>query len=117
MLREQKAARRVSPGPARSAFKYLKSRLQSRSQFCPPPGSGVGQSQGSNPGSVWGNIGTWSGDDIARNAIMRYAIRFFLKAYVKGQVDPLKDVDTPKPKSQVPKLSSGDPAVLPEIRP
>lgn len=55
MLREQKAARRVSPGPARSAFKYLKSRLQSRSQFCPPPGSGVGQSQGNNPGSVWGN--------------------------------------------------------------
>lgn len=42
-----------------------------------------------------------SGGDIARNAIMRYAIRFFLKAYVKGQVDPLKDVDTPKPKSKL----------------
>lgn len=55
MLREQKAARRVSPGPARSAPLQLKSRLQSRSQFCPPPGSGVGQPQGDNPGTVWGN--------------------------------------------------------------
>lgn len=39
--------------------------------------------------------------EIARNAILRYAVRYFLKAYLSGQVDPLKDVETPKPKKKL----------------
>lgn len=39
--------------------------------------------------------------EIARNAILRYAVRYFLKAYLSGQVDPLKDVEVPKPKKKL----------------
>ena len=39
--------------------------------------------------------------EIARNAVLRYAVRYFLKAYLSGQVDPLKDVETPKPKKKL----------------
>lgn len=39
--------------------------------------------------------------EIARNAVLRYAIRYFLKAYLAGQVDPLKDVESPKPKKKL----------------
>lgn len=38
---------------------------------------------------------------IARNAIMRYAVRYFLKAYYAGEIDLSGDVEKPPPPRNV----------------
>ena len=39
--------------------------------------------------------------DVARNAVMRYAIRYFLAQYQKNEVNPAKDVKEPEVKKQL----------------
>lgn len=39
--------------------------------------------------------------DVARNAVMRYAIRYFLTHYQAGEVNPAEDVEEPEVKKQL----------------
>ena len=39
--------------------------------------------------------------DVARNAVMRYAIRYFLAQYQSGVVNPADDVQEPEVKKQL----------------
>ncbi len=38
---------------------------------------------------------------IARNGLMRYGLRYFLKEYAAGRIDLLSDVETPQPKKRL----------------
>ncbi|MFQ5407252.1 MAG: ribbon-helix-helix protein, CopG family [Anaerolineales bacterium] len=39
--------------------------------------------------------------EVSRNALMRYALRYFLKAYRGGKIDPATDVETPAAKKRL----------------
>lgn len=39
--------------------------------------------------------------DITRNALMRYAIRYFLSQYNAGEINPAEDVEAPEPKKRL----------------
>lgn len=39
--------------------------------------------------------------DITRNALMRYAIRYFLSQYNAGAINPAEDVESPEPKKRL----------------
>lgn len=39
--------------------------------------------------------------DVTRNAVMRYALRYFLKAYRTGKADPAADVEMPPVKKRL----------------
>lgn len=38
---------------------------------------------------------------VTRNALMRYAIRYFLSEYIAGEIDLAEDVETPEPKKRL----------------
>lgn len=39
--------------------------------------------------------------DVTRNALMRYAIRYFLSQYNAGAIKPEEDVEAPEPKKRL----------------
>lgn len=39
--------------------------------------------------------------DVTRNALMRYAIRYFLSQYNAGAINPAEDVESPEPKKRL----------------
>ena len=39
--------------------------------------------------------------DITRNALMRYAIRYFLSQYNAGEIKPENDIESPEPKKRL----------------
>ena len=39
--------------------------------------------------------------DVTRNALMRYAIRYFLTQYIAGEINLADDVEAPEPKKRL----------------
>jgi hypothetical protein len=39
--------------------------------------------------------------DVTRNALMRYAIRYFLTQYITGEINLADDVEAPEPKKRL----------------